>query len=158
MVRDLFSGKGKKSGTVLKAATKKDEECIKIDELMTSEQEDEEDYGYQFLQKIWESQNIYLFEIPAIIILTEFLFDKYKNRVFAIRLPFYLLALLVFFVTVYFHEARYSTLETKHDSETLNQIKSSIDEIAKENADTITLVLGILNAICTLYEFMKIMF
>ena len=129
MVQDLFNGKVKKSTT--------------------------DDYGYQFLQKIWESQNIYLFEIPAIIILTEFLFDKYKNRVFAIRLPFYLLALLVFFVTVYFHEARYSTLETKHDSETLNQIKSSIDEIAKENADTITLVLGILNAICTLYEFNK---
>ena len=132
MVQDLFNGEVKKSGT--------------------------DDYGYQFLQKIWESQNIYLFEIPAIIILTEFLFDKYKNRVFVVRLPFYLLALLVFFVTVYFHEARYSTLETKHESETLNHIKSSIDEIAKENADTITLVLGILNAVCTLYEFMKIMF
>ena len=158
MVRDLFSGKGKKSGTVLKAATKKDEECIKIDELMTSEQEDEEDYGYQFLQKIWESQNIYLFEIPAIIILTEFLFDKYKNRVFAVRLPFYLLALFVFFATVYVHEARYSTVEETHGSETLNQIKSGIDEIAENNADTITLVLGTLNTICTLYEFTKVMY
>jgi len=56
--------------------------------------------GKKFLQAICNSENQEIFNTPTILVIIEFLYFKHRNQVLRESLPFYIIQLLLFFISI----------------------------------------------------------
>jgi hypothetical protein len=61
-------------------------------------------HGLRFMTKLHESQNLDLYEIPAVKMLIEYFYDRYKTEVLWFRSPVFFIALISFLLTIYVNE------------------------------------------------------
>lgn len=60
--------------------------------------------GKKFLDAILRSENIDLYGIPAISMIIEFLYRKYRSAVFYTNIPIYGMQLILYYITMYLNE------------------------------------------------------
>lgn len=72
--------------------------CLQIDWILKDR------FGYRFLKRIYDSNNLDLYYNESVMILIEFLFEKYKNKAIAWRAPLYLAQTATFLLTAHFNE------------------------------------------------------
>ena len=66
---------------------------------------DRDNYGYKFLEKLSRSKNLDLFELDFIKIVIEYLYGRIKNKILYVKLSFFLVRLVVYILTVFYHES-----------------------------------------------------
>ena len=82
---------------------------ISIDWIINMDEGNE--YGKKFLQAIFNSESLDIFECKSISALIEFLYIKYKTKILRNRLPFYVLQLFVFYTAISVNEKLYESLK-----------------------------------------------
>jgi hypothetical protein len=60
-----------------------------------------DDWGTKFLQSILSSENLDLYEIDSIVILIEWLYNKYRTKALIRRFPAYCFGFVVFLLTIW---------------------------------------------------------
>jgi len=64
----------------------------------------ESKYGKNFLSALINSENLDIFECEYVILLTEYLYKHYKNRLIWVRLPFYIIQMVVYYSCILINE------------------------------------------------------
>lgn len=77
--------------------------CLEIDWILKDDK-----FGYRFLKRIYDSTNLELYNVEAVMILIEFLFEKYKKKAIKWRAPLYLAQIATFLFTAHFNEELHS--------------------------------------------------
>ena len=70
----------------------------------------EQKEGKEFLQAIYNNENLQYYKIPTVYLVVEFLYRKYKGVLLNFLLPAFLLQAIFFQVSVYLMEAYFAVL------------------------------------------------
>lgn len=80
------------------------------------------DQGYEYLQALYTSENLDIFNQDSIKMLSEFYYYHYKKSILKIRLPAYLAQMAIFYLSVILFETVKDSkkIENKELRNTLN--------------------------------------
>jgi len=109
--------------------------------------------GFKFLQKLSITQNMELFELDYLKILIEYLYQRFKNKILSIRLTFYLIKVVLYGATVFYHERRFIRLQ----EEKKEQLKNLAYVYDWQILDRAQMVVAWLNLIVTLFLLLSIL-
>lgn len=66
---------------------------------------DEDDYGFIFLEKLSRSKNLDFFDLDFFKIIIEYLYTSIKESILYLKLTFFLIRLVVYIWTMFYHES-----------------------------------------------------
>ena len=90
-------------------------EALRVEWILYNQ--DDTDFGQEFLHAIYKSENIELYDITTIKILIEFLFREYRTAILWWEFPFYLFRLFLFILLVYLDERKFTLIHINDGEE-----------------------------------------